>query len=78
MEYVKISMHVLFGINIVGPCMHNMNASICQYVRFGAAKSDVAIDRHIRIVHTWPHYNLIPIKTCMENLDVFHAGIDEV
>jgi len=61
--------------------MHDMDASVnctSDRRRFGAAESDILADRRIRIVHTWPHYHLIPNTTCMESLDVFHAGIAEV
>jgi len=43
------------------------------------AESDVAIDRHIRIMHAWPHHHFnTKITNHMKSLDVFHAGITEV
>jgi len=42
--------------------MHDVDASVNCNVRFGATESDILADRHILIVHTWPHYHLIPNK----------------
>jgi len=65
MEYVKTFYACFYLLLNSGGTMYARYGCVCQLQRqirrrFGAAESDILADRRIRIVHTWPHYHLIP------------------